>query len=57
MPTIPVLRRLSQEYHEFESTLGYIVKSCLKQTNDRNRNRKYKIKVVVNTYNYGSKRL
>jgi hypothetical protein len=25
---IPALRKLSQEYHEFEANLGYIAKSC-----------------------------
>jgi hypothetical protein len=32
-PIIPKRRRLKQEDHEFEASLGYIVRSCLKTTN------------------------
>jgi hypothetical protein len=31
MPVISALERLRQENHEFEGTLGYIVKACLKK--------------------------
>jgi hypothetical protein len=40
MPVIPVLRRLKQETHEFEATLGYIVRSCLKKNNQTNKQTK-----------------
>jgi hypothetical protein len=30
MPVIPILHRLRQKNCEFQATLGYIVKSCLK---------------------------
>jgi hypothetical protein len=31
IPIIPTLRRLTQEDLEFDSSLGYIVRSCLKR--------------------------
>jgi hypothetical protein len=31
IPVIPALGRLRQEYHEFETSLGYRVRSCLKK--------------------------
>jgi hypothetical protein len=40
MPVIPALGRLKQENHEFEATLGYIVRSCFKKTNQTNKQTK-----------------
>jgi hypothetical protein len=31
-PVIPALRRLRPEDHEFQATLGYIVKLCQRET-------------------------
>jgi hypothetical protein len=31
MPVISALRRLIQEDYEFKSSLGYILRSCIKQ--------------------------
>jgi hypothetical protein len=31
MPVIPTLWRLRQEFHKCEASLGYILRSCLKE--------------------------
>jgi hypothetical protein len=36
MPVILALRRLRQENLEFEASLGYITRACLKKTNRQN---------------------
>jgi hypothetical protein len=36
MPVIPALRKMKQEDHEFEASLGYMVSFCLKQNKIRN---------------------
>jgi hypothetical protein len=35
MPVVPALRRLRQEDHEFEASLGSLARSCLKTKTKR----------------------
>jgi hypothetical protein len=37
IPVIPALRRMRQEYCEFKTIPGYIVRPCLKKTKKRKR--------------------
>jgi hypothetical protein len=43
MPIIPALGRWRQEDHEFQASLGYIVKLCLKKFSSYNKKQKSKI--------------
>jgi hypothetical protein len=43
-PVIPALGRKRQEDHEFQASLGYTVRSCVKNSKSRRRRRKRKRK-------------
>jgi hypothetical protein len=50
MPVIPALRRLRKEDHEFQASLLYLVRSCLKNKRKEN---KQKI-VSIKSFNFSS---
>jgi hypothetical protein len=47
MPVIPTLWRLRQEFHKCEASLGYILRSCLKEKEKEKKKRAVRMPQVV----------